>query len=218
MVPSPTSLGRGWRYLDDPHDTTEQQNSVIVYDQNGSIINNSNYMIDYVDGRVIMPNNTITPSTVTYNWNYIAVVDEWSAVESSEVPVVVVDISGFTKEGFQLGAGKRVPRRTSVHVFAIDTAERDDIMETIYDGLYLKCCANQSFPKGTMIDWDGTFNQDYEYVTISGSSELKFEDVEARSIFVPLMTIPNREMTMLSDLNRYRGRVRCEMFHWDEGW
>ena len=214
MEPLPHSLGRGWRYLDNPSDTTEQQNSIVVYDALGSVISGSNYMIDYVDGRVIMPNNTITPSTVMYKWNYIAVVDEWSAVESSEIPIVVVDISGFTKEGFQLGGGKRVPRRTNIHVFAIDTAERDDIMETIYDGLYLKCCANQDFPKGTMLDWDGTFNQSYEYVTISGSSELKFDDVEARSIFVPLMTIPNREMIMLIELNRYRGRVRCTMFHW----
>ena len=218
MDPLPTSLGRGWQYLDNIGDTTEQQNSIIVYDGDGVVISGTNYSIDYVDGRIIMPDTTIVPATVTYKWNYIAVVDEWLAVESSEVPVVVVDISGFSKEGFQLGAGKKVPRTTSVHVFATDTAERDDIMETIYDGLYLKSCANQDFPKGTMLDWDGTFNSDYDYVTISGSSTLKFDDVEARSIFAPLMTIPNREVTMLSDLNRYRGRVRCTMYHWSEGW
>jgi len=218
VVPSPVSLGRGWRYLDNPSDLTEQQNAITVYDEFGSVISGSNYRVDYIDGRIIMPNQSITPSSVMYKWNYVAVVDEWSAVESSEVPIIVIDISGFIKEGFQLGAGKRVPRRVNLNVFAVDTAERDDIMETLYDGLYLKSCANQQFSKGTMLDWDGTFNNDYEYSTISGSSSLKFEDVEARSIFVPLMTIPNREMMMLSDLNRYRGRVRCEMFHWDEGW
>jgi len=217
-TPSPVSLGRGWRYLDNPSDITEQQNSVIVYDEFGSVISGSNYRVDYIDGRIIMPNQSITPASVMYEWNYVAVVDEWSVVESSEVPIVVIDISGFIKEGFQLGAGKRVPRRINLNIFAMDTAERDDIMETLYDGLYLKSCANQQFFKGTMLDWDGTFNSDYEYSTISGSSSLKFEEVEARSIFVPLMTIPNREVIMLSDLNRYRGRVRCEMFHWDEGW
>jgi len=218
MQPSPVSLGRGWCYLDNPDDVSEQQNAVVVYDEHGSVISGSNYRIDYVDGRIIVPSQSIVPSSVTYKWNYVSVVDEWSSVESSEVPIVVVDISGFIKEGFQLGAGKRVYRRVNLHVFATDTAERDDIMEVLYDGLYLKSCANQQFPKGTMLDWDGTFNSDYEYATISGSSSLKFENVEARSIFVPLLTIPNREMTMLSDLNRYRGRVRCGMFHWNEGW
>ena len=218
MSPTPTSLGRGWRYVDSPADIAEQQNSIIVYDQDGIVIDVDSYMIDYVDGRIIMPNSIITPTSVTYSWNYIAIVDEWSVVESSELPVVVIDISGFSKEGFQLGAGKKVPRQINMHIFATDTAERDDIMETIYDGLYLMSCANQDFSSGTMLDWNGTFNQDYEYATISGSSNLKFDDVEARSIFVPLMSIPNRDVTLLSDLNRYRGRVRCTMFHWSEGW
>ena len=218
MEPLPKSLGRGWRYIDDPDDITEQQSSVVVYDSYGAVISGSNYIIDYIDGRVIFPTNTITPATVTYKWNYVSVVDEWSVLESSEVPIVVIDISGFSKEGFQLGAGKRVPRRVNLHVFASDTAERDDIMETLYDGLYLKSCANQSFNKGTMLDWNGTFNTDYEYTTISGSSSLRFEDVQARSVAVPLLTIPNREMMMLSDINRYRGNIRCTMFHWSEGW
>ena len=218
MDPSPKSLGRGWRYVDDPTDITEQQSSVTVYDQYDSVISGSNYMIDYVDGRVIFPTSTVIPATVTYKWNYISVVDEWLLLENSEVPIVVIDISGFSKEGFQLGAGKRVPRRVNLHVFASDTAERDDIMETLYDGLYLKSCPNQSFLKGTMLDWDGTFNTGYEYATISGSSALKFEDVQARSVSVPLFNIPNRNMIMLSDVNRYRGRVNCTMFHWSEGW
>jgi len=217
-IPLPSSLGRGWRYLDNPSDTTEQQNSVIVYDELGSVISGSNYLIDYIDGRVIFPDLNIVPYSVTYLWNYISIVDEWSVVEASDPPVVVINLSGFNKEGFQLGAGKRVPRQVSLEVFATDTAERSDIMETLYDGLYLKSCPNQLFPNGTMLDWNGTFNQDYEYATISGSSSLQFEDVEARSISIPLLTVPNREMIMLSDLNRYRGRVRCSMFHYEESW
>lgn len=218
LNPLPNSLGRGWCYLDNPVDITEQQNSVIVYDEFGSVISGSNYRVDYVDGRVIFPTNTIIPMSVSYKWNYVSVVDEWGLIESSEVPIVVIDISGFTKDGFQLGGGKRVPRKVNLHVFATDTAERDDIMETLYDGLYLKSCPNQYFPKGTMLDWNGTFNANYEYATISGSSSLKFQDIEARSVSVPLLNIPNRDLTMLSDVNRYRGRVRLEMFHWSEAW
>ena len=218
MIPSPTSAGRGWLYFDSPGDTTEQQSSVIVYDEFGSVISGSNYMVDYIDGRIITSSLGVVPDTVEYRWHYVSVVDEWPVAETSEAPIVVIDIAGFEKEGFQLGAGKRVPRIVNIDVFAIDTAERDDIMETLYDGIYLKCCPNQEFSKGTPIDWDGTFNTAYIYSTISGSSDLKFDDATARSIFVPLSSIPDRELMMLSDVNRYRGRIRCEMFHWDEGW
>jgi hypothetical protein len=218
MVPLPTGPGRGCAYVDNPGDHTEQVSSVTVYDEFGSVISGSNYIIDYVDGRVITANTSIVPHTVTYKWHYVSVVDEWRVVESSEVPVVVIDISGFEKEGFQLGAGKYVPRDLNLHVFALDTAERDDIMETLYDGIYLKCCPNQTFPKGTMLDWNGTFNQDFEYEIFDNCSTLKFDNCRARTIFVPLLTVPNRETIMLSDTNRYRGRIRCKMFHWNEGW
>jgi len=218
MVPLPTNTGRGWRYVDSWGDTTEQQNMVTVYDEFGTIISGSNYLIDYIDGRVILANPNIVPYSVTYNWNYVAVVDEWETIETSEVPIVVVDISGFEKEGFQLGAGKRVPRQVTLHVFANDTAERDDIMETLYDGLYLKGCPNQEFNRGTLLDWNGTFNQNYEYSTISGSSQLKFDNIMARTVSVPLLTIPTRDVTMLSDVNRYRARIRFEVFHWEEDW
>ena len=217
MIPLPTSKGRGWVYTDSRSEHTEQQSSIVVYDEFGSVISGSNYMIDYVDGRIITASSAIVPHNVTYKWNYVAVVDEWPTEETTELPIVVIDVAGFKKEGFQLGGGKKPIRDVNLHVFAIDTAERDDLMETLYDGVYRKCCPNQAFPKGTKIDWDGTFNQDFVYATISGSSTLKFEDARARSIFVPLVTIPNRETMMLSDINRYRGRVRCEMFHWDEG-
>lgn len=216
LLPLPTGVGRGWRYLDNIGDVTEQEASVIVYDAVGSVIDANSYRIDYIDGRVIFPTTTVVPETITYKWNYVAVVDEWVLIENSEVPIVVVDISGFTKKGFQLGGGKLVPRNVNLHVFASDTAERDDIMETLYDGLYLNSCPNQYFPSGTMLDWDGTFNDSYEYVTISGSSSLKFQNIEARAVAVPLLSIPNRDLTMLSDVNRYRGRVKFEMFHWSE--
>jgi hypothetical protein len=212
MQPTPTSLGRGWCYIDKWRDVSEQQNSVSVYDIHGTLISGSNYLIDYIDGRIICSSQSVVPYSVTYKWNYISVVDEWNVVETSEVPIIVIDISGFKKEGFQLGAGKRVPRQVILHIFATDTAERDDITETLYDGLYLKSCPNQEFLKGTLLDWNGTFNSNYEYSTISGSSSLKFDNVSANSIGIPLMPI------MLSDVNRYRSRIKLEVFHWEEGW
>lgn len=216
MFPLPTELGRGWSYIDVYGDTTEQQNAVTVYDSLGSVISGSNYMVDYVDGRIVT-SGTVTPSAVTYKYFYVSLVNEWEDVESAGVPVVAVNLEGFEKVGFQLGGGKRVPRRGHLHIFASTRAERDDLAELLYDGINEKCCPNQNWPKGSMIDWDGTFNENYVYETIQYSSSLHFENVIARNINSPLMGgIPNRDMTMLSDLNKYRARIDFDMFYFKE--
>jgi len=95
----PNSRGRGWVYLDNYADNFEQTNSVIVKDSLGTVISGTNLMLDYIDARVIFPNDTFNPAVVTYKWNYVAVVNEWSEVLASDVPVVVVDIVSFIKAG-----------------------------------------------------------------------------------------------------------------------
>jgi len=215
MLPKPNSYGRGWVYVDSFEYFTEQTDSVVVYDGLGTVISGG-YDIDYVDCRIIMPNTTVVPATVTYKWYYVAVVDEWDDVHASDVPVVVVDLTSFTKEGFQLGGGKFIPRRVNIHVFATNQAEREDLNEAIYDGLYLKSCPMQELPFGTMIDWDGRWNDSYVFATISGSSWLKFENVKARNVYPRLISTPTRDYAQLSDLNRYRSRITFDMFHWEE--
>ncbi|GAF91548.1 unnamed protein product, partial [marine sediment metagenome] len=83
---------------------------------------------------------------------------------------------------------------------------------------YQKCCPNQNWTKGSMIDWDGTFNENYIYETIQYHSSLHFENVVSRNINPPLLrSIPGGEdLTMLSDLNRYRARIDFDVFHWEE--
>jgi len=216
MMPLPSELGRGWVYIDAYGDITEQQNAVTVYDSLANVISGTNYMIDYVDGRIIT-SGTVTPAAVTYKYFYVSLVNEWEDVESAGVPVVVINLESFEKVGFQLGGGKRVPRRGHLHIFATNRAERDDLMELLYDGINEKCCPNQNWPKGSMLDWDGTFNNDYVYETIQYSSMLHFENVRARNINPPLVReVPTRDVTMLSDLNRYRARIDFDMFYWKE--
>ena len=217
MTPSTTSNGRGWVYVDGPEYFTEQQNSVIVYDSLGTVISGG-YNVDYIDGRIIFPDRSYNPAAVTYKWYYVAIVDEWELVQASDVPVVVVDLMGFSKEGFQLGGGKKVPRRVNIHIFASNQAEREDLSEAIYDGLYLKSCPLQALTHGTMIDWDGRWNYDYTFTTMSGHSYLKFDNVRARNVYIQLRMIPARDYTQLSNLNRYRSRITFDMFHWEEGW
>ena len=214
-TPLPNDLGRGIVYIDAYGDITEQQNAVTVYDGLGAVISGS-YMIDYVDGRVIT-SGTVTPAVVTYKYFYVSLVNEWEDIEAAGVPVVVVNLESFEKVGFQLGGGKRVPRSGHLHIFASTRAERDDLAELLYDGINEKCCPNQRWPKGSLLSWDGTFNNDYVYEIIQYSSNLHFENVRSRNINPPLLGIPSRDMTMLSDLNRYRARIDFDVFHWEEG-
>ena len=215
MCPSPTSKGRGWVSMSIINGI-EQTNCVTVYDENYTVISGSNYNLDYIDGRVILDNPSIVPATIDYKWHYVSLVDEWLDVqEVSELPICVVGISKFHKEGFQLGGGQHVPRQIDVSIFASNSAERDDITETLYNALYQKSCAYQSFPKGTSLDWDGTWNNNFEYATISGSSNLKFTNVIATTVRVATAT-PSMDVSILADINRYRSRISFNMFHWKE--
>lgn len=248
MLPKPTERGRGWVYLDSPYDVIEQSNSVglydytkIVYDSLGNPlidsegnyvvvegyeINPSEYMIDYIDGRVVT-SGTCNPTHITYKWNYVSLVDEWSAVEAADPPVVVIDIHGTDKTGYQLGGGKLATRKVDLHVFASNTAERNDIVETLYDGLYRKCCPVYDFPEGTILDTDGTWygrrrNSNktetlFSRTTVSGIlGNLMFENVTSRHVSLPLLMTRGSSEVMLSDLNAYRSKVSFDMYHYTE--
>jgi len=246
MIPSPTDRGRGWVYFDTCSGTTticnldasgnelinypiisgikEQSNKVVVYDVYDSVIPETEYMIDYIDGRIVT-SGTVDPARVDYYFHYISLVDEWAAIEAADPPVVVIDIMGTDKGGYQLGGGKRVVRKVDIHVFASDTAERNDIVETIYDGLYLKSCLLYDFTKGSVLEYDGTwygrkgnmnkletlFEQNIVDGYLGDRSTLQFENVTTRHISLPLIMTQSRDEVMLSDLNAYRSKISFDM-------
>lgn len=205
----------------------------IIIDENGDIvvlegyaISDSEYMIDYIDGRIVV-SGTCKPTHVTYDWYTVSLVDEWSVVEAADPPVVVIDIHGTDKIGYQLGGGKLATRKVDLHVFASDTAERNDIVEALYDGLYLRSCPVYSFPEGTILDYDGTWygrreNMDktetlFNRTTVSGIiGNLMFENVTSRHVSLPLLMTRGRTEIMLSDLNAYRSKVSFDMYHYTE--
>jgi hypothetical protein len=194
----------------------EQSNRVTVYDNNLNVVNENQYMIDYIDGRIVT-DGTCSPAYVDYYWHYVSLVDEWSVLEAASPPVVVIDMNATDKIGYQLGGGKKIIRKVNIHVFASDTAERNDLMETIYDGLYEKSCLLHSFPNGTPLDYDGTFygrrnnpNKDetlFDRSVVNGVSKLAFENVSARTVNLPALMSRGTNEIMLSDLNAYRARV-----------
>lgn len=226
-TPSPFEHGRGIVYFDELNNeclvntdtvsgTPEQSNRVFVYDESLTTISGNLYRVDYVDGKVIIP-AYIEPKYIDYYYQYISLVDEWSGLTAASAPVVVLDIAGTNKSGYQLGGGKKVTRRSNIYIFASSASERADITELIYDGLYLKTCPLYDFPTGSVLEYDGTFYNSknstdkstnlFSRAVVSGTSNLRFDDVEARNINLPLTTSRRNESATLSDLNTHRSRI-----------
>lgn len=230
----PFARGRGIVYFDDLTNeplvnsidyfgTKEQISRVVLYDDTFNEISESDYIVDYVDGRLLII-SYVKPGYVDYYWNYVGLVDEWSLVSSTKAPVVVLDINTTKKVGFQLGGGKKVVRKGSLIVFATSAAERNDITEVLYDSLYLKCCALYEFEKGLPLDYDGTFKGRKENLdketnlfsreVIDYTSNLYFEEVEMKHINLPFSTVTS---SLPIDLNAYRSRITFDLVSYVEG-
>jgi hypothetical protein len=257
LDPSPSERGRGWVYFDSPSGgitcepypslsglngdgnsafgTPEQSDSVVLYETTSSglsVIDWKEYMIDYADCRIISQRKLNIPK-VSFIWNYVSIVDEWAIVEASNPPVVVIDIGGTDKTGYQLGGGKKSTRKVDIHIFASNSAERNDLSETLYDGLYNRSCPLYDFPAGSILDYDGTFygrrsvldrepnsinklTYLFDRNKVSNISKLQFDSVSARNINLPLVMTRSQDNIILSDLNAYRARISFNMFSYDD--
>lgn len=255
ILPKPTERGRGWVYFDEGisfdtygnlcyNDITasgigipEQKRRVVIHHcttSGGNIVYNplidnyNEYMVDYLDGRIVtsgtLEDAGNTPTHVTYSWNYVALVDEWAAIQASDPPVVVIDIHGTDKMGYQLGAGRKTVRKVDLHIFASDPAERNDLVETLYDGLFNRSCPIYDFTNGTILDYDGTWNgrkdnsdrEDpdtyFKTTTVSGLlGNMMFDNVTARNVNLPMLMTRNVDEIMLSDLNAYRSKISFDL-------
>ena len=245
MLPNPTERGRGWVYLDPVVSgtgcelfdteigqradgvtvtgTPEQSTMVTVYEADGvTVIPSTEYVIDYIDGRIVT-SGTCAPAYVTYNWHYVSVVDEWAAIEAADPPVVVIDIHGTDIGGYQIGPGRKITRKVDIHIFASNTAERNDLVETIQNGLYLKSSVLFDFPLGTILDYDGTWygskdNPGNKLTCLfdrRGVSNyvgyMNFDNVTSRHVNLPLLMTRSRDEVMLSDLNAYRSKISFDL-------
>lgn len=253
MEPDPTGPGRGWVYFDTvsgtdscghftsadglngdgdvAYGTPEQDYRVVVYEMTGGsldVVPCDQYMIDYIDGRIVSSRELIEPY-VTYYWNYVSIVDEWPAIEAADSPVIVIDIHGTDKAGYQLGGGKKVTRKVDLHIFASDPSERNDLVETLYDGLYNKSCPLYNFTTGSVLDYDGTFygrrsvSDPLDKLTylfdrglVSNISTLYFDGVTSRHISLPILMSQSMNKVTLSDLNSYRSKVSFSIISYDD--
>lgn len=253
MVPTPTDYGRGWLFFDcsyvdadgycvtasgaftvvsgtDAHGnvcygTPEQSNRVVVYDDALITLSGTEYLIDYIDGRLVFGTNTVIPAYVDYYWNYVSVLDEWPSGMAPSPPIVVIDIDQTQKEGYQLGAGKHVRRKANLHIFATSASERNDLTETLYDALYLKCAPVYDFPTGDVLDVDGTFygrkentnklTSLFNRTTLNDLNVLHggmtFHDIKSRNIKTQSLLEGTYGTIQASDLNAFRSTISFEI-------
>ncbi len=235
--PSPKTRGRGFVYFDDLTNfcqigtTTysgvpEQSNRITVYSATGSIIPPVSYVVDYIDCRIVTDIPDVIPVYIDYHWYYVSVLDEWAAVKTTPPPAVVVDINTTVKTGFQLGHGVKSIRKCTLHVFGSDPAERNDIVETLFDGLYLKSCPLYAFPHGVVLDSDGLFNgrktnidksqTPFDMAPVPNVGGIIFENVESRTLRLPDTMNRGVNDTMLSSINAYRATVTFDLVVYQE--
>ena len=197
MEPSPTSKGRGWV----PFDETTVGNRVLIdtsAEQLAQVTVNgaTTYEIDYPGGRIINPNTT--PTSVTYSWNYVSLVEGWPGAEPPPTPVVAVDVDKTIKEGYQLGGGTKDILHGSVYVFASSETEKKEITDVIYQALYNRSLPVRNWHEGGYLDFDGTYTG-FQPTPVPGISSGAFVDVEANF---------NGPRADWSEINRYRSRVK----------
>ena len=196
MEPSPTSRGRGWAVFDENTvnnriivDTTSEQTSQVTV--NGA----SSYDIDYPNGVIRNPDSI--PTSVSYSWYYVSLVEGWPGAEPPPLPVVAVDIDRTIKQGYQLGGGTKDIIEGSVFVFATSEAEKKDITDVIYQAFYNRTLPISNWHEGTYLDFDGTYTG-FTPTTIDGVSSGAFTNVTAR------FDSPRFDW---SEVNRHRSRI-----------
>lgn len=171
----PTDKGRGWLYFDYSVNAPAEvltssgvvstfgtpffnhsfsipqkfeQNTVVVRDQFGSIMDRSWYQVDYRAGRIRYPAPTtpsgvvssgIFPTTVDYKFHLVSLVDGWPDYDKiPELPIVALYPIGDTIKGLQLGGGVEYSREYAISVFATSSSERRALLDSIRNGLYQK--------------------------------------------------------------------------------
>lgn len=174
-LPNFLDEGRGWVYFDaygqnsicsNGVPANEQTSRVTVYNQSGGVIDPSHYTVNYLDGAIIASGGTSTPdgtpTTVDFYQHQVATVDGWPGTNPPDAPVVAVEMGSYRKNPYQIGPGRISQRNMTVHVFATDSGQRDDLTEFLYDAFYNRHLVVMDFRQGEPLNYDGTYNTDWQ--------------------------------------------------------
>jgi hypothetical protein len=205
LDPSPTSINRGWVVFDDYTtdgtfivDTSKEQTTKV------SVAGATHYTVDYKNGRIYDPDST--PSSVTYDWYYVAIVDAWPGINPPPLPILSIEIDSTNKEGFQLGGGKKNIRTADLNIFATSKSEREDITDILQDKLFNKQITVKDYSKGDYLNYNGIYNTGFNPDILAGKIEIL--SVSARNV---------NAWIDWSELNRYRSTIRVGFETYIEG-
>jgi hypothetical protein len=157
MEPNPTSVGRGWALFNEATvngslviDTSAEQTTMV--DVDGA----TTYSVDYLNGRIVNPNTV--PTSVSFYWNYVSVVESWPGVDPPPLPIVVVDMETKSGLGFQLGGGTKDVLRGAIYVFATSELEKRDITDLIHNKIENRSIPISNWHEGGYLSYNGTYN------------------------------------------------------------
>lgn len=225
-LPSFLDEGRGWVFFEQAGSGTcvtsdlpasEQSTRVTVKNESGSTITASLYTVNYKEGTIALPGGGTTtaegtPTTVDFYQYYVSVIDGWPGTEPPDLPVVAVEMKSYSKEGFQLGGGRKAIRRVVIDIFATSSAERDDLTEFLYDSFYSRHIPVFDFREGEPLTYEGTFNPAWTAPLLQLNNNddaiFYFRNVKAENI-------TGRQDW--SDLNRWRSRITFDMESYRDG-
>lgn len=196
VSPDPASDGRGFVLFDDSVvggrsivDTSSEQTTKI------SVTGPTSYEVDYVRGRILNPDSP--PTSISYSWYYVSVIQGWPGVSPPLLPVVALDIDSNVKTGFQLGGGLKDIVNGSIYIFATSEAEKKDIADIIHQSLFNKSIPINNWHEVSYLDYNGTYTNAVP-VTVSGLSRGDFLEVSAN--------FTSRRLDW-SELNRHRAKI-----------
>jgi hypothetical protein len=195
--PAPNSVGRGWVPFDEVSGSTDLSSEQTT---RVSVTGASTYEVNYTLGGI---QTAETPTAASFYWNYVSVIDGWpDGNNPPALPIVAIDVSGSAREGFQIGPGYMSSRKAAIHVFASNSAERDDLVDTIQNSLYNNLISVVDYSEGDYLDYDGFFNSSFSRTTVSGVSDVHFDNISVKYLSFS---------SDWSDLNRYRATFNFTM-------
>lgn len=196
-LPSPVSRGRGWVPFDQTTvngravvDTSAEQTSRIT------VTGATSYSVDYIRGRLF--NCNTTPTSVSYYWNYVSVVEGWVGIDPPPLPVVCVDTDSKKGFGLQLGGGTRDIIKGAIYVFATSEVEKRDITDVIHNSIENRSLAISNWHEGEYLNFDGSFNNSFTRSAVNGVGLGMFTEV------VSTLSGPPIDW---SEINRHRSRI-----------
>ena len=203
--PSPFIRERGLVLFDDVLrgssyivDTANEQSDKV------DVAGASSYDVVYTKAGIKNPD--ATPTAISFDWHYVAVLDSWPGQIPPPLPLVSIDAEKADARGFQLGGGLKKRREIALDIFATSKAERDDITDLLCDRLENRHVTVRDFRRGGYLNYDGTFNTSFDGSPVN-VSPMTIDSVKASFLGTNLTW---------DHLNKFRARIVVNYHLYDE--